>query len=61
MDSKKNKLNFPVNEDIVISGIAGRFPESDNMDEFAKNLFNGVDMVTSDDRRWPIGMCCATC
>jgi hypothetical protein len=42
-------------EDIVISGIAGRFPECDNMDEFAYNLFKNVDMVTEDDRRWPTG------
>jgi hypothetical protein len=42
-------------EDIVISGIAGRFPECDNMDEFGCNLFKNVDMVTEDDRRWPTG------
>jgi hypothetical protein len=46
---------WEVTEDIVISGIAGRFPESDNMDEYAHNLFSNVDMVTADDRRWPIG------
>jgi hypothetical protein len=33
-------------EDIVISGIGGRFPESDTMDEFGQNLFNKVDMIT---------------
>jgi len=47
---------FEVTEDIVISGIAGRFPESDNMDEYAHNLFSNVDMVTADDRRWPVGL-----
>ena len=43
------------NEDIVISGIGGRFPMSNNTDEFAKNLFNNIDMVTEDDNeeRWP--------
>jgi fatty acid synthase len=40
-------------EDIVISGISGRFPESDTIDEFAQNLYNNVDMITEDDRRWP--------
>lgn len=45
----------PVKEDVVISGISGRFPESDTMDEFAKKLFSGEDMVTRDDRRWPVG------
>ncbi len=40
-------------EDIVISGMSGRFPESDTIDEFAQNLYNNVDMITEDDRRWP--------
>ena len=33
-------------DDIVISGISGKLPESENIQEFADNLFNGVDMVT---------------
>lgn len=41
---------------IVISGVSGRYPESDNIDEFAANLFNGVDMVTESERRWPTGL-----
>ena len=43
------------NEDIVISGIGGRFPLSNNTDEFADNLFNNIDMITEDDNeeRWP--------
>ena len=42
-------------EDIVISGVGGRFPMSDNTDEFASNLFNNIDMITEDDNeeRWP--------
>ena len=47
---------WDMNEDIVISGVSGRFPESDNYDEFAENLMNHVDMVTEDDRRWPLGL-----
>lgn len=42
-------------EEIVIAGISGRLPESDNLQEFWENLFNGVDMVTEDDRRWKPG------
>lgn len=42
-------------EDIVIAGISGRLPESNNLEEFWQNLFNGVDMVTEDDRRWKPG------
>ncbi len=42
-------------EDVVISGVSGRFPEADSINEFAENLFNKVDMITADDRRWPTG------
>lgn len=34
----------------------GRFPESENIDELKEKLFNGVDLITADDRRWPKGM-----
>ena len=40
-------------KDIVISGISGRFPSSRNLDEFKKNLYEGVDMVTIGEDRWP--------
>jgi fatty acid synthase len=40
-------------EDIVISGLSGRYPESDTVDEFAQNLYNNVNMITYDERRWP--------
>jgi len=43
------------NDEVVISGISGRFPESNSIAEFRENLFTGVDMVTDDDRRWPAG------
>ena len=32
-------------EDVVISGMAIRCSQSENMDEFADNLFNGINMV----------------
>lgn len=40
-------------EPIVISGMSGRFPESDSTDEFAQNMYNNLDLITEDDRRWP--------
>ena len=51
---------LPTGDDIVITGIAGCFPESENVYQFQDNLFNKVDMVTEDDRRWKLGefMCC---
>ena len=42
-------------DEIVITGISGRFPESDNMDEFASNLMSDMDLVTEDERRWEPG------
>lgn len=44
-----------IDDEIVISGIGGRYPESNSLDEFRDNLYNNVDMITSDDRRWPTG------
>ncbi|XP_021929707.1 fatty acid synthase-like [Zootermopsis nevadensis] len=39
-------------EEVVISGLAGCFPESQNVYQLRDNLFNKVDMVTEDDQRW---------
>ena len=55
-DYKPTMPSWDMTEDIVISGISGRFPESDNVDELAENLLNHVDMITEDERRWPIGL-----
>lgn len=43
-------------DEIVISGFSGRLPESSNIQEFRDNLYNGVDMVNDDPRRWPKGL-----
>ena len=52
----KQKLpEWMVKEDIVISGISGRFPESDTVEEFEYNLYHNIDMVVEDERRWPFG------
>lgn len=42
-------------EEIVISGIAGRFPNSDNMNELRENLFNRVELLKADHGRWEMG------
>ena len=42
-------------EAVVVSGMSGRFPESANVEEFAHNLYNGVDMVSENDHRWTPG------
>jgi fatty acid synthase, animal type len=43
-----------VEDEIVISGISGRFPKSRNVDELTSNLFNSVDMTDDDKPRWNI-------
>ena len=45
-------------DDVVISGIGGRFPMSDSTDEFANNLYQNINMVTEDvdGQRWPKGI-----
>ncbi|XP_031329996.1 fatty acid synthase-like [Photinus pyralis] len=39
-------------EEVVITGMAGRFPESDDIYQYRSNIYNKVDMITSDNRRW---------
>ncbi|RWS03822.1 fatty acid synthase-like protein, partial [Dinothrombium tinctorium] len=45
----------PNEDDIVVSGISGRFPNSDNIEEFWCNLISGNELCSADDRRWPVG------
>lgn len=42
-------------EQIVISGVSGRFPRSANVQEFGDLLMAGEDLITEDDLRWPPG------
>lgn len=46
---------LPLGE-VVISGVGGRFPESDSLEEFGDLLLANRDLVTEDDRRWPTGL-----
>ncbi|GFW30714.1 hypothetical protein TNCV_4088341 [Trichonephila clavipes] len=41
--------------EIVIAGISGRFPESDNVAEFRRNLYQKKDLVTESKKRWEPG------
>ncbi|KAI4472195.1 fatty acid synthase [Holotrichia oblita] len=45
-----------MDEDVVVTGLSGRFPESNSIEEFKQQLFDGVDLVTDDERRWPSGL-----
>jgi fatty acid synthase len=37
---------------IVVSGISGRFPNANNVSEFANKLYNKIDMTDEDENRW---------
>ncbi|KAJ1529566.1 hypothetical protein ONE63_006337 [Megalurothrips usitatus] len=53
MGARANHINT---DEIVITGLSGRLPESNSIEEFKDQLFAGVDLVTADDRRWPPGL-----
>ncbi|XP_060532677.1 fatty acid synthase-like isoform X2 [Cylas formicarius] len=39
-------------DEIVITGLSGKYPDSGNVHQFRDNLFNKVDMINDDGRRW---------
>lgn len=45
-----------LDEEIVISGISGKFPESGNIAEFRDNLLNNANLVTINERRFKAGV-----
>lgn len=52
------KINYAITEpgeEVVITGISGRFPESRNVIELKKNLMNKVDLITDNSTRWRQG------
>ncbi|XP_062542362.1 fatty acid synthase-like [Armigeres subalbatus] len=51
--SSVNLGSVKLDECVVLSGISGRFPQSDNMREFAGNLYNRRDLVDEKETRWP--------
>jgi acyl transferase domain-containing protein len=52
--SLESKKTAP-QEEVVISGISGYFPQSENVYQLQDNLFNKVNMVTQDNQRWKCG------
>lgn len=42
-------------DEIVLSGFSGSFPDSDGLPNFAESLFNKVDLISADHRRWNLG------
>lgn len=47
----KEVPSFLTGEEIVISGISGRFPKSANFEQLWRNLIEGKDCL-SDEPRW---------
>lgn len=52
---KTEKRTWTRDDDVVITGMAGRFPKAFNVEEFWQNLLDGTDLTTVDNTRWPIG------
>lgn len=40
-------------DEIVITGLSGKFPNSKNVAELSHNLYNNIDMVDDREKRWP--------
>lgn len=49
-----SKSNFSIvrENEIVISGMSGRFPKSPNINELLNNLYNKIDMCTENELRF---------
>ena len=54
-NNQESSSSSQVKDDIVISGIGGRYPDCDDIGEFWDKLVNGVELSSVDDRRWPVG------
>ncbi|CAG7733517.1 unnamed protein product [Allacma fusca] len=52
---QKMKDNCDFETEIVISGISGRFPDSENLDEFWQNLVEGKDLISDNITRFNVG------
>ncbi|XP_046964245.1 fatty acid synthase-like [Vanessa cardui] len=50
-----HRLSHPKpGDEVLITGISGRFPDSDSVVHLQENLFNKVDLVSGDSRRWKL-------
>nr|XP_019551378.2 fatty acid synthase-like [Aedes albopictus] len=53
MSSAGGLGSVKLDECVVLSGISGRFPQSDNIRQFAENLYDKRDLVDDKETRWP--------
>ncbi|XP_022181593.1 fatty acid synthase-like [Myzus persicae] len=56
-EAAAESLKYYNDDDIVISGISGRFPNCDTFEEFKQKLFDGTDILDKEQSRWPDGIC----
>lgn len=50
--TSSSKFAVDYDDEIVISGISGRFPNSHNVAELSYKLYNKIDCCDDDERRW---------
>lgn len=55
LEAGRRLANAEPGDEVVISGLSGFYPDSDNVTDFAEKLFNKVDLISDDDRRWKLG------
>ncbi|KAG6446749.1 hypothetical protein O3G_MSEX004583 [Manduca sexta] len=44
----------PPGDEVYITGVSGYFPDSDSVMHLQENLFNKVDLISGDARRWKL-------
>lgn len=44
--------------EVVISGISGRFPDCESVEELKQKLFSKTNMISVDNRKWIAGNLC---
>ncbi|XP_045454011.1 fatty acid synthase [Melitaea cinxia] len=50
-----HRLSHPApGDEVQITGISGYFPDSDSVIHLQENLFNKVDLISGDSRRWKL-------
>ncbi|CAK1589941.1 unnamed protein product [Parnassius mnemosyne] len=50
-----HRLSHPLpGEEVLITGCSGYFPDSDSVMHLQENLFNKVDLISGDGRRWKL-------
>uniref|UniRef100_T1H7Z0 Carrier domain-containing protein n=1 Tax=Rhodnius prolixus TaxID=13249 RepID=T1H7Z0_RHOPR len=54
LEAGRRLATVSLEDEVVISGLAGVYPDSDNVTDFANKLFNKVDLISDDDRRWKL-------